>query len=134
MDFSLRGQPLRLIHLLQLASSGVADPQKVLEKSFEWEHARRLEIAKWLLAISSGLAAVIAAAFLSRQSTDGWKLLGISATIWLPAASGVSGISGMLVFTRARAMHRRFVVISNLLADVMELRPFLQKLRRDGLL
>jgi hypothetical protein len=46
-------QPLKMIDLMRLVAQD-EDALKVLEKSYEWQHSRWIELGKWLLATGAG--------------------------------------------------------------------------------
>ena len=122
---------LQIRHLLQLVASGHPDPHKILEKSFQWEHERRMELAKWLLALSSALLAAVVAATLSRGFRSRTQLFDLPYTYWLMGAAGVLAASGVIIFFRAQVLHRRYVLLSALLARIVELQPFLKRMVRE---
>ena len=125
-------QPLKLRHLIQLVAGGGTDLQKVLEKSFEWEHARQLELGKWLLAVASSLTVVVAAALASKQFDANAGAFGFTYSQIAFTASGFFTFAGLAAFYRARAIHKRFLLTSSVLATLVEIQPFLQRLRREG--
>lgn len=122
---------LKLRHLLKLVASGHPNPQAVLEKSFQWEHERRMELAKWLLALSSALLAAVVAATLSRGFRFRAGFLDVPYTYWLMGVSGVLAAVGVITFFRAQVLHRRYMLVSALLAQLMEIQPFLRRLARE---
>lgn len=121
-----KSSKMLFVDLMRLAESDESDMESVIKASFDWEHARRLEIAKWLLA--TGAAAIISVfALLSRQATlSTWIMIG------LPASGGVLAMTGYVALRRAGNVHARFVQTSILCARLRTVRPFLQRLRREG--
>lgn len=122
---------LKVRHLMRLVASGNANPQAVLEKSFQWEHERRMELAKWLLAVSSALLAAVVAATLSRGFRIRAGFMDLPYTYWLMGGAGLLAAAGVIIFLRAQVLHRRYVLISALLAELEGIRPFLKRLARE---
>lgn len=119
---------LRLRHLMQAVASDVDDIQKLVEKSFEWEHSRHLELGKWMLAASSAIIAVIASGIIVRKDAPIF-IVGVIA-----AASGIFMVLGIGYIWLAASISRRYVVTSSLISTLLEIKPFLQKLKYEGLL
>ncbi len=125
---------LTLGHLVQLVAANQDDPQKIVEKSFEWEHTRSLEMAKWLLALSSSILVAISAATLSRQFNIEAKFFGVSIIQIVLGLATLFGVSGILTILRSYVLHQRYVETSALLAGLIEIRPFLVRLKKQGLI
>lgn len=125
---------LKLRDLLHLVAASANDPQKVVEKAFEWDHARRLEVAKWLLTLASSLVVALAAAMASKQFNADTKILGFNYIYWLFSLASFFAISGLLAFWRAKVLHKRLLASATLVGRLMEIQPFLRRLARDGLL
>jgi hypothetical protein len=120
-------KPLQLVDLMRLVATDT-EPHAVLEKAYEWEHARWLEVGKWFLA--TGAAGPIALATLFSGA-------GQPATIVVIALSVVSTLailSGLGAFWRARLISARYARVLAIAGELSEVKPFLQKLRKDGLL
>lgn len=122
---------LKVRHLMKLVASGHSNPQAILEKAFQWEHERRMELAKWLMAIASGLLAAVAAATLSRGFRFRTGLLNLPVTYWFMGLAGLLAAFGIIVFIRAQVLHRRYVLVSGLLAQLQDIQPFLKRLARE---
>lgn len=125
---------LTLGHLVQLVATEQADPQKIIEKSFEWEHSRGLELAKWLLALSSSILVAVSAATLSRQFNFETKFFGFSVVYFVVALATIFGASGVITVWRSYVLHKRYIEISTLLASLVAIKPFLVRLKRQGLI
>lgn len=120
-------KPLQLIDLMRLVATD-PEPHKVLEKSYEWEHLRWLEVGKWFLA--TGAASLLAMVTLfSRQESPS-----LLALILLSAASTLTIIVGLGSFWRARYIAARYARIRAIAGGFGEVRQFLQLLRTQGLL
>lgn len=126
--------PLRIRHLLELVASGIEDPYKIIEKSFEWDHSRRLELAKWLLALCSSVVAAVAISVLAFRQSGQEPFAHIKVLYALSAVAGLSLGAGAVFFWRARVVHHRLIFVSSLLARLMEIQTFLKRLRSAGLL
>src|SRR3990167_8454776 len=114
-----RAQPLNLSHLLQLVASGVSEPHKVLEKSFEWEHARELELSKWSLALGASLLVAMAAASLSKQFDRDSAILGVKFLYIGAGTAAFFVVLGLGTFYRARFIHRRYFLAAALLGRLV---------------
>lgn len=126
--------PLRIRHLLELVASGITEPYKVVEKSFEWDHSRRLEVAKWSLALCSSVVVAIAASILAFRQTGQDPLANVLLVYGLFIAAGIFAGLGAVFFWRARVMHQRLIFAASLVARLMEIQTFLKRLRTAGLL
>jgi hypothetical protein len=125
-QMAARTSKLLLVDLMRLVEADDADTDAVIKASFDWEHTRRLEIAKWLLA--TGATAIIAVfALLARQELPSRWIL-----IVLPSAGGLLAMTGYIALHRASVVHSRFVQTSILCARLKDIQPFLQRLRHEG--
>jgi hypothetical protein len=117
---------LQLVDLMRLVESEGSDLDAIIKAAFEWEHTRRLEVAKWLLA--TGAAAVIAVFTLLARETPpaNWVL------IVLAGAGSVAATFGLAALRRAGVVHSRYVQTSILCARLGSVRPFLSRLRQEG--
>lgn len=125
---------LTLGHLVQLVATDQSDPHKIVEKSFEWEHSRSLELAKWLLALSSSILVAVSAATLSKQFSVDTKIFGLSVVYLVIALATVFAASGVLTIWRSYILHKRYMEVSALLASLVVIKPFLVRLKRQGLI
>lgn len=122
----IRISSLSLVDLMRLVEAEKADTDAVIKAAFEWEHTRRLEVAKWLLA--TGAAAVIAVFTLLARETppDNWLI------VLIASAGGLFATIGMAALRHAGVVHSRFVQTSILCARLKDVHPFLSRLRREG--
>lgn len=130
---------LSIGHLIDLVASSQDDPQKVLEKSFEWEHSRAVELAKWLLTLSSSIFVALAAILFSKQlQSDVWirNVFGydFSALYIVAVIATLVGIFGVAALISSYLLQRRYIETSALLARILEVKTFMVRLRRDGLI
>jgi hypothetical protein len=120
-------KPLQLVDLMRLVATD-AEPHKVLEKAYDWEHTRRLEVGKWFLA--TGAAALITIASLFARP-DPPPLIAI---FILSVTSTLTIIIGLAAFWRARFISARYSRIRAITGELVEVKQFLQLLRAKGLL
>ena len=120
-------QPLQLVDLMRLVATDL-EPHKVLEKAYDWEHARWLEVGKWFLA--TGAAGLIAIATLFAKP-DHPPLF---AVVLLSVASTLTIMIGLSAFWRARFISARYARVRAIAGELLEVKPFLQLLRAKGLL
>lgn len=121
---------MKMLQLVDLMRLVVVDtePHKVIEKTYDWEHSRRLEIGKWFLA--TGAAGFFALASLFAK--PGSPPLIVIAT--LSVASTFAIIIGLGAFWRARYISARYARIRVITGELNEVKAFLQLLCRKGLL
>lgn len=125
-----------LSDLITLVAHEGQDGYKVLEKTFDWQHARALEVGKWSLAAASGLIAVVVVALrqgsetASSHSALRWGVLSFD-TAWLwtgliALLAGVLVFIGVAAFRSAARTQTRYILAQSLLARLQEIRPFLK--------
>lgn len=118
---------LQLVDLMRLVATD-AEPHKVLEKAYDWEHARWLEVGKWFLA--TGAAALIALVTLFSKDTPPSRF----ATITLSVAATLMILIGSAAFWRVRYITARYAKVRTIAGELGEVRAFLQLLRKRGML
>ncbi|WP_292228751.1 hypothetical protein [Brevundimonas sp.] len=113
------------------------DSHKVLEKTFDWQHARALEVGKWSLAAASGLVVAVVVVALRQPSeaavqTQPWRIgplaLDLSWT-WSALVALLAGVLisvGVAAFRSAARTQTRYILAQNLLARLQDIRPFLK--------
>jgi hypothetical protein len=118
-----RRRSLVLADIIDLVANEDGDVQKVIEKTYDWEHTRKLEAGKWLLA--TGTAAIIGVVtLLSKEKVPPAPLL------FLLSAGGAAAIvSGFLALAMASTMAGRLARVTSLAFRLQEVRPFLRLLR-----
>jgi hypothetical protein len=123
--------------LITLVAHEGQDGHKALEKTFDWQHARALEVGKWSLAAASGLVAAVVVVGLRRgaeaASTPATLQFGAVALdlAWLWSAliallAGVLVFIGVAAFRSAARTQARYILAQSLLARLQEIRPFLK--------
>jgi hypothetical protein len=117
-----RGQ-LTLSDIIDLVANETGDVQKVIEKAYDWEHTRKLETGKWLLA--SGTAALIGVVTLLAKETPPPSPIPQA----LAAAGSAAIVSGFAAIWLASTMSIQFARITSLAHRLQEIRPFLKLLR-----
>lgn len=133
----------RISDLFRLVANDAVDPHKAVEKSYEWEHSRALEVGKWSLAGATALIAAVATGFIRQTDSSSaantltssnpipHNLMGI----WTFASLGAAGlllVVGVSSLLLASQIERRFVLTLALVAKMVELRSFLKKVVDDG--
>lgn len=130
----------RIADLFRLVANDAVDPHKAVEKSYEWEHARALEVGKWSLAGATALLAAVATGILRQADASQQVAKSASAFpladmgFWTVASLGIAGVllvvgAGSLIL--ASQIERRFVLTLALVAKMVEIRPFLKRAADD---
>jgi hypothetical protein len=113
-----------LRELIDIVVADVPEPEKRLEKVFDWETSRNLEVAKWVLGASAAVFAAVLVAYLKGEITKpSWHL---------PAgllASVLTATYGLYRLRQMRAAHRQFIASMTLLSELLRIAPFLKKYR-----
>jgi len=115
---------IRISDLIDLVHAEAAEPEKRLEKMFEWQIQRQLEIAKWVLgaAASLGVGVVIASTSSSAKlTTTHWILAGVAIVIL--------GSFGAFQFVRCRQFSECYLSSIVVLGHLAKLRPFISRYR-----
>src|SRR5215467_7540287 len=110
---------VRVRHLLDLVHADAPEPEKRLEKMFDWQIQRRQEIAKWLLGASVSLGVGIGVASAgpsSRFTIYHWAAAGIAIAVLLGA--------GVYQFARSHRLSNCYLSSVVLLNRLARLRPF----------
>jgi hypothetical protein len=118
---------LQLVDLMRLVATDV-EPHKVIEKAFEWEHARWLEVGKWFLA--TGAAGLIGLITLFAKTDPAPRVV----IILLSAGSTLAVMIGLGAFWRVRYIAARYSRLRAITGELVDVKPFLQLLRKRGLL
>lgn len=122
---------LTIRDLIDLVASGVPNPESRLEKVYDWAHARRLELVKWLLASAVALSAPVVIA-LARGD------LGLSGShsIWWLALTlfGAVGIAvaGAFMLVQTKRRYRAYLAAQALLGEIRKIAPFLERYRQES--
>jgi hypothetical protein len=119
---------LTIKELIDLAASGATAPEVRIEKAFEWAHARRLELVRWILAVAAALFVPVAVAFVRGEvakETSAWWLVA-------PAFGAVLfALSGVVLLVQARKIHRTYIATQSLLGEINKIAPFIQRYREE---
>jgi hypothetical protein len=119
---------LSIRDLIDLVASGVPNPEARLEKVFEWAHARRLELVKWILAAAVALFAPVVVALLRGELGTGVSRWWIISTLFGSVAVGVAG--GLMLF-RTRRAYKTYLAAQALLSEVNKISSFLERYRQE---
>ena len=114
--------------LLNLVASKVPEPESRLEKVFECEHARQLEMVKWLLALAAALFAAVAVGEFRGASEP--KASPIWMVITLSLAAAIT-IFGLIMLIRGRRMYRTYLAAQTLLGEINKISPFIERYRQE---
>lgn len=117
---------LRLLDVIHLVESNGADPYAFIVKVAEWEHQRRLEFGKWLLATAAG--ALIALFTLLGKDTSPPHFT----ILILESGAAVAFTTGLFTMFWAGSAAARTSRLSVFAARLVAIRPFLELLRREG--
>lgn len=118
-----RPKDIALADIIDLVTNEDGDVQKVIEKAYDWEHTRKLETGKWLLA--TGTAALIGVVTLLAKQPP----TSIVPLIALAAGGAAAIVSGFGAIWLAGTMSARLARVTSLAHRLQEIKPFLQLLR-----
>ena len=118
-----RPSGLAIADIMDLVANESGDVQKVIEKAYDWEHTRKLEAGKWLLA--TGTAALIGVVTLVSKTPPTAPVLLIS----LAAGGAAAIVFGFVALWRAGTMSARLARVTALAYRLDEIKPFLRLLR-----
>lgn len=110
---------IKLSDLIEIATSNIADPYKIIEKTFEWRHSRFLEIGKWFVAIGSAL---IAASMANYFKTD---ILHEAIILPIGLFGGILSGIGIIYIFRSTEIEVQLASSQVLLSKLLEMKPFL---------
>jgi hypothetical protein len=120
--------PLTIRDLLDLIASGVQDPQARLEKAYDWAHARRLELVKWLLASAVALFAPVVVALAKGELQSSGSRWWLATTLFLSVSTAIAGVSLLLT---TRRQYRAYLAAQTLLGELTKIAPFVERYRRE---
>jgi len=119
---------LSIRDLIDLVASGVPNPELRLEKTYEWSHARRLELVKWILAAAVALFAPLAVGYFREEFgktiSPVWALGAMAGS----AALAALGITILILTGRA---YRSYLAAQTLLGEIRKIAPFLDRYRQE---
>lgn len=116
---------LTVLDLMRLAEDENCEWQSFLSKVYEWDHARRVEVGKWLLALS---AILVASIFTMMGKVQPLPTYGISA---VASGAGVFAASGMVTIWSARSISAHLARTMAVTARFVAIRTFLTRIRQD---
>ncbi len=111
--------------LLDLVESNAPEPEKRVEKTFDWRHERLLEVAKWAL----GAAGALAATLVTSEIKAEFKV-GVAIQVALLGFSIFAAVSGIVAFVRGARLQRNYAASLSLLARLTEFRELIRRYRR----
>lgn len=119
---------LSIKDLIDLVASEVPNPEVRLEKAYEWSHARRLELVKWILAAAVALFAPLVVGYFREEFgktlSPYWALAAMAGS----AALAAVGIIILLMTARA---YRSYLAAQSLLGEIKKIGPFLDRYRQE---
>ncbi len=110
---------MKIRELLDLVESSAPEPEKRVEKIFDWRHARLVETAKWALGLGATLAVALAISTVKNE----FQVVSIA----LVAFALVSGIVALL---RGERVQREYAAALGLLARLATFRELIRRYRR----
>src|SRR3954470_322531 len=119
---------LLLADLLRLVASNDSGLEGAVEKTYEWEHSRGLEVSKWLLATGSALFAAAVAFWAKDNPPPTIVISGLAAFAVLLACFGFGAI------WQLRTIAVRYARTRAICCELKAIQPFLSRLREDGYL
>lgn len=112
---------------MRIAEDETCDCQALVYKIYEWEHSRRLEVGKWLLAVAAALVAtVITLAAKGEPAPLPYYVLPV-ATL----GAGLAAMSGIVTIWSARVISVNLARTTALVARFVAIRTFLSRVRKD---
>jgi hypothetical protein len=113
--------------LIDLVASDVAEAEKRLEKVYDWEAARSLEVVKWVLGFAAALFVAVLVAFFREEITrSGWELpFGVLTSL-------LTATYAFYRLFRLRRMQTQYLTAILLLAELQRIGPFVRAYRHGG--
>lgn len=118
---------MRIRDLLDLTESNTPEPEKRVEKVFEWRHTRVLELGKWALSAAAALALALVASLLKDELKIGRIGEGV-----LLALVAFFFVSGFLTLLRGNRLQQEYTAALSLLARLATMRTLIQRYRQAG--
>jgi hypothetical protein len=115
---------VKIRHLLDLVASGALEPEKRVEKMFEWRHTRLLETAKWAL----GLSAAFGVALIVPTVKDELHV-GLVTRAGLIGLDLCLGVVGVIALFRGERVQAEYSAALNLLARLSTFRELIGRYR-----
>ena len=115
---------IQISSLIDIASSGVEDPEARIQKLFEWRFDHAMSVAKWALGLAASLVVVVLVAYFRAPTNIDLTELGYALL-----AAFISGSYGVYVLFRLRSINAEFVSALTLLARLRDLAPFVIRFR-----
>lgn len=118
---------LTLLDVMRLAENEGCDAQAFISKVYEWEHARQVEVGKWLLALSAAMIVAV----MTLVSKEPASNLPPYLVLVAGTGAGIAGISGFLTIWSARSIATRLARTAALTAQLVAIRTFLTRVRKE---
>ena len=117
---------MKIRELLDLVASNAPEPEKRVEKIYDWRHTRLLEIAKWALGLSAALAVALVVSTVKDELHVG-RLIRAS-VVGIDVCLAVVGIIALL---RGERMQKEYAAALGLLARLTPFRDLITRYRRN---
>lgn len=123
---------LTISQLLELTANGMQDTDKRIEKAFDWHHARRLELAKWMLSLALGLLAGLVASFARGPYEFGPTYLANPEynvewwLVWLGLGFFGAAIAGLYAVDQLQGVNAEYFASLKLVNRLGKVRPLLK--------
>jgi hypothetical protein len=118
-------QRMPIKDIIDMIASDVSEPDKRIEKMFDWEHGRNIEVVKWILGASAAIfVAILVAFFKGDVKSPDWQLpVGL-------ISSFLSGTYGLYRLRQMRKSYRNYIASLQLLSEFKRIETFLKRYRR----
>jgi len=116
---------MRIRELLDLVESNAPEPEKRIEKIFDWRHARLLETAKWALGLSATLAVALAVSTVKNELQVGKGIRAFVVGVVVFAA-----VSGTIALMRGERVQRDYAAALALVARLTTFRELIRRYRQ----
>lgn len=113
--------PIR--EVIDMVVADVVEPDKRLEKMFDWEHDRNIEVVKWILGASAAILVAVLVAFFKGEFHE-WQLpVGLISSL-------LCGTYGLYRLRRMHKSYQNYVASLRLLSELKRIETFLKRYRR----
>ena len=120
---------LQVRDLMDLAAMEGDDAAGVLSTVYGWLYDHLIARAKALAAAGSAVALTTILPIISPSKSEPPSQIAIVVTL---LAAAVLLVVGLVMYFRARQVHIEFIAAQSLLSELIELRPFLRRLREGA--
>jgi hypothetical protein len=115
---------VKIREILDLVASSAAEPDKRVEKIFDWRHARLLETAKWALGLSAALAVALVVSMAKAELHTGRVVQGFLFGVIVCFA-----MVGVIALMRCGRLQRDYAAALGLVARISTFRELIRRYR-----